>query len=397
MTPSSQIDNFQSVISAIQKISQFSLDAKKRPIAKKIDFLESLINRLRSPDALSFSSLLELEKTEEMIRWMLERIQQNPASLPHGPVVTFISEHSSFFSLCKNILPAVIHGNPILTHSTTYNLVFEKFRSLLLELLLPTENLQNIITNDETLFEIIYTHPALKAVHIEGYEYETQPLKKFLQQDDKLYKLSFGSRNPVVFLHDSTVNDFSKLLVNAIDPLFFKSTRHNRWFVQEKIYDTFKQNLQTAIDQYPLMQVQSNENETAFQVKFKQQWLQLKKESPQWTQRMENTATPLTYHLDFNNCSPWQQQELLGPTLTLTRFKTISEVIKFANTTHYADTASVFSSDLEKANSVAQQLFMPQISLNSIYARDYLKPHKTIYKTGNNNTQTDFDFMSMRN
>ena len=62
---------------------------------------------------------------------------------------------------------------------------------------------------------------------------------------------------------------------------------------------------------------------------------------------------------DFNNCSPWQQQEILGPILTITRFKNTAEAIKFANTTNYASGAAVFTGSIEKSMDLAQQLSMP--------------------------------------
>lgn len=88
------------------------------------------------------------------------------------------------------------------------------------------------------------------------------------------------------------------------------------------------------------------------------------------------------YNLDFNNCSPWQQQEVLGNTLTITRFKNTAEAIKFANTTNYASAAGIFSGNLEKSMEISQQLIMPHHFSQTIPDMGALSEVRGLSETG---------------
>lgn len=401
-------NDFSEIISAVQKVGKAAPEIKKIPIAKKIGFVESFISFLQKNKETLKSTYKqnhncdnfenELEESEQSLKTLIQ-ILTSKKNLPPGPTLIFASWSSPLLRFCEKVIPALAMGNSVLLHQRMNDPSYELLNSLAYSAGFPEDSLQTVCADTVDLIEIIYTHPSIRAVLIEGNLFETYQLKPFLREENKIYKTHFGSRNPVIFLHDSPLDLLKDLAYLALNFKYRGEIRFNRWFVQEKIYDNFRQLLTTYLKDLALKHPSLWSTPQAFKDLHLKQWSSLKKESPQWTQFVheQNPADGApAVHLDFNNCSPWQQRELNGPILTLTRFKNSTEAVKFANTTYYSDSASIFSSSTEKSQEVADQLMMPNIALNKMYKKNVMTPHISRYETGNNSHQTDFDFFSLK-
>jgi aminomuconate-semialdehyde/2-hydroxymuconate-6-semialdehyde dehydrogenase len=68
------------------------------------------------------------------------------------------------------------------------------------------------------------------------------------------------------------------------------------------------------------------------------------------------------------------QEEIFGPVVTLTPFKTEEEVLKMANSTVYGLAATVFTQDLSRAHRVAQNLHSGIVWINDWLVRDLRTP-----------------------
>ncbi|MBY0314434.1 MAG: aldehyde dehydrogenase family protein [Bdellovibrionales bacterium] len=394
--------DFSAVIASLQKIGKFSPESKKIPAAQRIATLENferLLTDHHDPLSLHYDQSLGSENFD--LEWdeaeyaisILKKVLSEDKTLPVGPVVVFGSFSSPLLRFCETVLSALAIGNTVLLHHYGDHQAYEALRDLAYQAGFAEDSLKVLAVKDEDLLEVIYTHPSVRAVHVEGPLTETSRLKKYLREENKLYKTNFGSRNPLIFLYDAPTTDLKDLLKESLNYTYRAEMRWNRWFVQEKNYATFRELVQSLLPEV----IAENPSFTTgeFSANYAEQFQTLKKESPQWSQ-LSSPGLETAFHLDFNNCSPWQQKETIGPVLTLTRFKNSAEAIKFANTTYYADSACVFSSTDEKSQELADQLIMPNISINSLYHRDFTNPHITLFETGNGNRQTDFEFFNFK-
>lgn len=84
--------------------------------------------------------------------------------------------------------------------------------------------------------------------------------------------------------------------------------------------------------------------------------------------------------LDYN-CRT-NQEEIFGPVVTITPFDTEEEVLKMANSTEYGLASTVWTENLRKAHSVADQLHAGIVWVNSWLVRDLRTPFGGVKNSG---------------
>jgi acyl-CoA reductase-like NAD-dependent aldehyde dehydrogenase len=291
--------------SEIQKISKSQLDSA---LIKFVDDVQA--NSLpQSPEVAHF-----LKKSASLLAEPITRPSMGPCLIYGSRSSPLLRVLTALYAL-KSRCSVVFLCNVSLYE--TYLQLFEK----LIHHGLPEKAISLVCTSDQECLETLISHPSLKAIHFNGHQYEGAFLKNLtLPVFKKRIRVHLGGRNPVIFMHDAPLENLQELISTALNTTYLAEHQFNRWFVQEKNFTAFTKAIAD------LLSVQN--------------------------QKVE-------FHPDFNNCSPLHQQEMLGPALTVTRFKNSSEAIKFANTTNYASAGAVFSGNFEKSQEIANQLTMP--------------------------------------
>ncbi len=77
---------------------------------------------------------------------------------------------------------------------------------------------------------------------------------------------------------------------------------------------------------------------------------------------------------DLTNCSELHQTEIFGPVVTINSFKYMHEGVKWANTSPYGLSASVWTKDLSKAHKIARDLQVGTVWINTWLKRDLRMP-----------------------
>lgn len=77
---------------------------------------------------------------------------------------------------------------------------------------------------------------------------------------------------------------------------------------------------------------------------------------------------------DLTHCSEIHQTEIFGPVVTLNSFKYLHEGVKWANTSPYGLSASVWTQDLSKAHKAARDLQVGTVWVNTWLKRDLRMP-----------------------
>jgi aminomuconate-semialdehyde/2-hydroxymuconate-6-semialdehyde dehydrogenase len=85
---------------------------------------------------------------------------------------------------------------------------------------------------------------------------------------------------------------------------------------------------------------------------------------------------------ELSDCSDLQQKEIFGPVVTLRSFKYPKDAVKWANTTPYGLSASIWTNDLKRAHKVAAQLDAGTVWVNTWLKRDLRMPFGGVKDSG---------------
>lgn len=330
------IQAIQTTVLGFTELQKFSTSKLETALASSVNEVQGTSKDPRENTHFAFKTKALLQDT---------RLQRPPL----GTSLIFGSSSSYLLRLIPALHALINRCSLVFLCNPDQHDNYEKILSRLVQNGIPEKSIVLVSTQDPELLETLIAHPSLKAIHFEGRHYEGAFLKNLtLPVFQKRIRIQLGGRNPVIFTHDAPLELLPELLSVALDNSYLAEHSFNRWFVQDKNYAAFISQLELAL---PNMTVPSLQTTSTYEHALQAQNSSLFKEK-NWQLGSVNINT------DFNNCSPWQQQEVLGPTLTVTRFKNTAEAIKFANTTNYASGAAVFTGSLEKSMDLAQQLTM---------------------------------------
>lgn len=352
--------DFSVAIQAIQTVSKAELDLKKLSSAKLNESLINFVDKIKEEKKESFTpkELKHfLRKSDFLIQsFNLDRPPLGPALIygsRSSPLLRFFPVLQALKSRCS----VVLFCNPA-TAST-----YIDFLKILFESHIPPQCLALITTQDPEALETLVFHPSLKSIYFTGHEYEASFFKNLnLPFFQKRIKIHFGGKNPVVFSHDANLDLLEEMLKLSLDTSYLDEHRFHRWFVHDKAYNLFSEKLNSLYSNIiPTLNLSFSKDPLYLKS------LELQNESLLKEKNWQSLSPPYIYtNHDFNNCSPWQQQDTLGPLLTITRYKTMSEAIKFANTTNFASACAVISADKNKSIEISNQLTMPHSFNNEV-------------------------------
>ncbi len=397
--------DFAVTIQAVQSVSKSYVEFKKIPLQKNIEIARAYQQLYRTKkDEL----ILRLIKDVGYTPSMAERESENSLHLLEtlmacltrettpvvslGPCLVYGSWSSPLIRFHQTVLTSLLLGNSVLLLAAPIAApIYIQLCEILISAGLPASQMAVISSQDPESIDTLIQHPSLRAIHWRSHYYEIGSLRDTIAQTHKKSKIYLGGRNPVIFLHDANLTKLKNDLAQSLDFHYLAEDRHQRWFVQEKVYDTFvylvKEHLKSPLNDFYGLSL-----DTTYNQQMEMQKKQLQSERGWQSINSEHSPIALQLSYDFNNCSPWQQQEILGPILTITRFKNAPEAIKFCNTTLFATQASVYCEKQEKFQEVAQQLHMAQVNWNKIRDSHTDKPTFGTYMSGFGNEISDYDF-----
>ncbi len=369
--------DFSQLIQAIQTAVQGFTDLQKFSSVKLRTALTDFATDIQSTSSDSRETAHFAFKTKALFQDTLPQRPPLGASLIYGSSSSPLLRLIPLLHALKNRCSVVFLSNP------DQHEIYEQLISRLIQKGIPEKSVALISTQDVESLETLVMHPSLKAIRFEGRHYEGAFLKVLnLPIFKKRIRVHLGGRNPVIFTHDAPLDSLKELLALALDNSYLAEHSFNRWFVHEKNFSEFVKQLELQIAKFPAPKIESDA--VYNQVVQTQNFSLLKEKN--WQQGS------IHFNSDFNNCSPWHQQEVLGPVLTITRFKTTAEAIKFANTTNYASAAAVFTGSLDKSMEIAQQLTMPHRFSQIVPDMGALPIISGLSETGFGQTLADKDF-----
>lgn len=351
--------DFSIVIEAIQTVARAELDLKKLSSTKLDNAFISFFEKIKN------SRNLFSEKEWSHFLRKFESLTTTPSGSrpPLGPGLVYGSRSSPLLRFFPVLQALKSRCSVVFLCSPATANVYVDFLKMLFEAGIPVQCVALVTSQNTEALETLVLHPSLKFIYFTGHGYEGQFLKNLnLPLFEKIIKIHFGGKNPVIFSHDAHLEALEELLRLSLDTSYLAEHRFHRWFVHDKTYNLFIDKLNAL---YPnildSLDLSFTKDPLYLQNLEKQNHSLLKEKN--W----QSLRSPYVYsNHDFNNCSQWQQQETLGPVLTVTRYKTMSEAVKFANTTLFASACAVFTSDEKKSMDVSNQLIMPHSFNNQL-------------------------------
>jgi acyl-CoA reductase-like NAD-dependent aldehyde dehydrogenase len=289
---------------------------------------------------------------------------------PYGVVSVITPYADPFVTLAARVAPALAAGNAMIVKPSEFApRSAHEFAVCMAASGLPTGVFNLVQGRGEAVGQSLATHPGLSMISFTG---STAVGRQIFVQSAEFLKrthLAMGARNPVIIFGSVDLAKMMPAIVQATIP-FQGATclRGSRIFVQEAIYKEFLEAYKIAVEKIapkigPL-------NRAAHRDQFHAAVAQATSENGKLLFGGSNDERPgffvaPTAVFDLTNCSTLQQEEVIGPFVTISSFKYQHDAIKQANTSPYGQAAYLFEPNGAKALRVAQKLEAGRIFINS--------------------------------
>ena len=396
-------------------------------VAERAHYLQKLamgiLNRLDqfaeaesvdSGKTLSLAKTIEIPRSAQNFQFYSEAITQFHGEIFNSPghsfnettysplgVVACISPWNlPLYLLTWKIAPALAAGNTVvakpseMTPMTAY-LLSEVCR----EIGLPPGVLNIIHGLGPSVGSPLVQDKRVKAVSFTGSTATGRSIAQSISGQFKKMSLEMGGKNPNIIFADC---DFAKALETTVRSSFQNQKQiclcGSRIFVEEGIYEKFKNALvekTAALKIGNPLDSKTDQGALVSKVHLDKvlSYIDIAKSEGgkilTGGSRAEMTGDFSTGYflkptliegLDFQ--SRTNQEEIFGPVATITPFKTEAEVLKMANSTNYGLSATVWTSNIEKAQRISSGLEAGIVWINTWMNRDLRTPFGGVKESG---------------
>ena len=319
---------------------------------------------------------------------------------PVGVAALITPWNLPLYLLTWKIAPALAAGNTVVckpsevTPMTAYLL-----SKVINEVGLPKGVCNFVYGHGAEAGEALVTHPAVSLVSFTGGTSTGSKIAEKAAAQFKKLSLELGGKNANIIFKDA---DLEKALETTLKSSFLNQGEiclcGSRIFVQEPIFNEFKAEF---VKRTKELVVGDPKNEKSFmgplvskehfekvkacieQAKQDQGVLLAGEETLNLTAEFKSGYFLRPTIIDeLSDCSDLQQTEIFGPVVTLRSFKYPKDAVKWANTTPYGLSASIWTSDLKRAHKVAAQLDAGTVWVNTWLKRDLRMPFGGVKDSG---------------
>lgn len=298
------------------------------------------------------------------------------------------------------IAPALASGNTVVAKpSEVTPMTAYLFSKLCIEAGLPKGVLNIVHGLGPNVGAPIVSHPNIKAISFTGGTATGAAIAKVAAPMFKKLSLELGGKNPNIIFDDC---DFDKAVKTSVISSFANQGQiclcGSRIFVQEGIYEKFKDAFIARINKMKVgnpLEEDSNMGAVVSKDHMEKvlSYVELAK---------EEGGTVLTgghqVHLEGENANGYfiaptviegldymcrtNQEEIFGPVVTITPFKTEEEVLKMANSVKYGLASTIWTQDITKANRMSSKIEAGITWINCWLVRDLRTPFGGVKHSG---------------
>lgn len=319
---------------------------------------------------------------------------------PLGVVACISPWNLPLYLFTWKIAPALASGNCVLakpSELTPYTAYL--FAQVCIEAGLPAGVLNILNGYGYEVGEALVSHPNVRAISFTGGTRTGARIAQIAAPQFKKLSLELGGKNPTIIFASA---DYQKALETTLKAAFLNQGEiclcGSRIFVEEKIYEKFKNDLIDKIKN--LRTGDPNLRDTFIGALVSQEHLNKVLSYIDLAQKEGGTilvgggqikpdgrcqngyfvAPTLIEGLGYN-CRT-NQEEIFGPVATITPFRTEEEVLLYANSVQYGLACSLWTNDLSQAHRLAQSIESGIVWVNCWLLRDLRTPFGGVKSSG---------------
>ncbi len=297
-----------------------------------------------------------------------------PDREPLGVCGQIIPWNFPLLMLAWKIAPAIAMGNTVVLKPAEYtSLTALLFSDLCREAGLP-KGVVNIVTGDGTVGEMIVRHPGIDKVAFTGSTEIGRRIREATAGSGKALTLELGGKSPYIVFDDA---DIDSAIEGLVDAIWFNQGQvccaGSRLLLQEGIADLFLGKLKRRMASLRV----GNPMDKCIDIGAMVDPVQLRRVSDMVADSIGEVyqpTTPLpesgcffppTLITGLSQSDPLMQEEIFGPVLVSTTFRTPEEARQLANNTRYGLAASVWSENVNLALDIAPRLTAGVVWVNA--------------------------------
>jgi aldehyde dehydrogenase (NAD+) len=277
--------------------------------------------------------------------------------------------------LAWKVAPALAMGNTVVLKPAEYtSLTALLFADICTQAGLP-KGVVNIVTGDGTTGEMIVAHPEIDKIAFTGSTSVGRRIREATAGAGKALTLELGGKSPYIVFDDA---DLDSSVEGLVDAIWFNQGQvccaGSRLLVQESIADDFLTRLRKRMDTLRI----GDPLDKCIDVGAVVDPVQLRTitdlvaantagEMYQAAATLPKTGCfyPPTLISGLSAADPLMQEEIFGPVLVSTTFRTPSEAVALANNTRYGLAATVWSENINLALDIAPKLAAGVVWINA--------------------------------
>ena len=298
-----------------------------------------------------------------------------PDAQPLGVCGQIIPWNFPLLMLAWKIAPAIAMGNACVLKPAEYtSLTALLFAEICIEAGLP-KGVVNIVTGDGAVGEMIVNHPDINKIAFTGSTSVGRKIRKATAGSGKALTLELGGKSAYIVFDDA---DIDSAIEGLVDAIWFNQGQvccaGSRLLVQEGIAENFYTKLRARMDKLragdpldkcidigTLIDPVQHAAVTEMVAKGGHEGEVYHAEC---TLPNNGCYYPPTLITGLHSSAMLMQEEIFGPVLCATTFRTPSEAVQLANNTRYGLAASVWSENVNLALDIAPKLVAGVVWVN---------------------------------
>ncbi len=319
------------------------------------------------------------------------RDAEMPDHAPIGVCGQIIPWNFPLLMLSWKIAPALAAGNTVVLKPAEYtSLTALLFAEICLEAGLPN-GVVNIVTGDGRTGEAIVTHQDTAKIAFTGSTAVGRRIREQTAGMGKSLTLELGGKSPYIVFDDA---DIDSAIEGLVDAIWFNQGQvccaGSRLLVQENIADDFHARLKArmaklrigdpmdkSIDVGAIVDPVQHEMITRLVAASDGDIHHAPISVPE-----TGCYYPPTLITGLHTASPLMQEEIFGPVLVSTTFRTPSEAVEIANNTRYGLAATLWTENLNLGLDIAPRLVAGVVWVNATNLFDAAAPFGGVRESG---------------
>lgn len=420
--PNSDVADVEQAVQSAQKAfthwSESSVDKRSRIMTKIADLIELNLDRLAEAESLDngkpiwLAKKVDIPRASANMRFFAQAITQFSTNAhemarainftlrqPLGVVGAISPWNLPLYLFTWKVAPALAAGNTVIAKPSEITpMTAFLLAEICIEAGLP-KGVFNIVHGDGIKVGAEITkHPEIKAISFTGSTQVGAEIAKVTAPVFKKVSLEMGGKNPNIIFADC---NYKKMLDTTMRSSFANQGQiclcGSRIFVEKLIYEKFKTDFvqrtnalkvgHPSLDSVDLGAMVSKPHYEKVL-----SYIQLAKEEGGKILTGGEAVFPKGYENGWyiaptiieglpHNCRT-NLEEIFGPVVTIMPFETEEEVLRYANSTEYGLSSTIWSENISRANQMAKKIQAGIVWINTWLLRDLRTPFGGVKNSG---------------